>query len=91
MENMVYTPQMLAKWFNVTNLKPYESDLKTPVSVKGRKSYIDARVVAVRISENKAYGYAVGLTLFVDGHYRKLSWKMLSDDEKLRIQKELGL
>lgn len=82
---------MLAKRFKVTTFKPYEATLSHPVQVKGRKSYTDACVVAVRVSENKAYGYAVGLTLLADGHYRKLSWKMLSDNEKLRIQKELGL
>lgn len=87
----IYTPQMLAERFQVTIFAPYECDLRNPVSIRGRKSYKHTEIVAVRVSENKSFGFAITLTIFADGHYRKLQWEMLSNEEKLRVQKELGV
>lgn len=86
-----YTEYMLAGLFKVTTTSPYECDLKNPVPVKGRKSYRNAMAISIRVAENKAIGYAVSLMLLVDGHYRKIQWRMLSNDEKICIQKELGI
>ena len=78
----VYTEAKLASLFNVTTTSPYECDLKMAVPVKGRKSYNNAKAVSIRVAENKAFGYAVSIMLLVDGHYRKIQWRMLSDEEK---------
>lgn len=87
----IYTEAMLASLFNVTTTSPYECDLKMAVPVKGRKSYNNAKAVSMRVAENKAFGYAVPIMLLVDGHYRKIQWRMLSDKEKICIQKTLGI
>lgn len=87
----VYTEAMLASLFNVTTTSPYEGDLENPVPVKGRKSYCNAVVVSIRVSENKAFGYAVSIMLLVDEHYRKIQWRVLSDEEKKNIQDALGI
>lgn len=47
--------------------------------------------VSIRVAENKAIGPAVSLMVLVDGHYRKIQWRMLSDSEKICIQKALGV
>lgn len=87
----VYTEAMLASLFNVTTTSPYECDLEDPVPVKGMKSYRNAVAVSIRVSENKAFGYAVSIMLLVDGHYRKMQWRVLSDEEKKNIQDALGI
>lgn len=87
----VYTEYMLAKLFNVTTTSPYECDLKNTVPVKDRKSYRNAMAVSIRVVENKAIGPAVSLMLLVDGHYRKIQWNMLTDNEKICIQEALGI
>lgn len=66
-------------------------DFEKPIPVKGRKSYNNAIAVSIRISENKAFGFAVTLMLLVDELFRKIQWKMLSDKEKICIQKALGI
>lgn len=87
----VYTEYMLASLFNVTTTSPFECNLKNPVPVKGRKSYHNAMAVSIRVAENKAIGPAVSLMLLVDGHYRKIQWNMLTDNEKICIQEALGI
>lgn len=87
----VYTEYMLASLFNVTTTSPFECNLKNQVPVKGRKSYRNAMAVSIRVAENKAIGPAVSLMMLVDGHYRKIQWRMLSDSEKICIQKALGV
>lgn len=87
----VYTEAMLASLFNVTTTSPYECDLENPVPVKDRKSYRNAMAVSIRVAENKAFGYAVSIMLLVDGHYRKMQWRVLSDEEKKSIQDALGI
>ena len=87
----VYTEAMLASLFNVTTTSSYECDFEIPVPVKGRKSYCNAVAVSIRVSENKAFGYAVSIMLLVDGHYRKMQWRVLSDEEKKNIQDALGI
>lgn len=87
----IYTEAMLASLFNVTTTSPYECDLKMAVPVKGRKSYNNAKAVSIRVAENKAIGPAVSLMVLVEGHYRKIQWSMLSDNEKICIQKALGI
>lgn len=82
---------MLASLFNVTITSPYECDLENHVPVKGRKSYCNAKAISIRVAENKAIGPAVSLMLLVDGHYRKIQWNMLTDNEKICIQKALGI
>nr|DAE14486.1 MAG TPA: hypothetical protein [Siphoviridae sp. ctHiz26] len=47
--------------------------------------------VSIRVSENKAFGYAVSIMLLVDEHYRKIQWRVLSDEEKKNIQDTLGI
>lgn len=47
--------------------------------------------VSMRVAENKAVGPAVSLMLLVDGHYRKIQWNMLTDNEKICIQEALGI
>ena len=42
---MIYTSKMLAERFNVTTLKPYETDLSKPVRAQGRKTYKEAKAV----------------------------------------------
>lgn len=85
----VYTEYMLASLFNVTTTSPYECDLKMAVPVKGRKSYNNAKAVSMCVAENKAIGPAVSLMLLVDGHYRKIQWNMLTDNEKICTQEAL--
>lgn len=87
----IYTESMLASKFNVTTISPYEHDFEEPIPIKGRKSYNDAVIVFIRVSENKASGHAASLTLLVNKHYRKLQWRMLTDKEKIRVQKALGI
>lgn len=87
----IYTESMLASKFNVTTISPYEHDFEEPIPIKGRKSYNDAVIVFICVSENKAYGHAASLTLLVNKHYRKLQWRMLTDKEKIRVQKALGI
>lgn len=87
----VYTEYMLASLFNVTTTSPFECNLKNPVPVKGRKSYHNAMAVSIRVAENKAIEPAVSLMLLVDGHYRNIQWNMLTDNEKICIQKALGI
>lgn len=87
----VYTEYMLASLFNVTTTSPFECNLKNPVPVKGRKSYHNAMAVSIRVAENKAIGHAVSLMVLVDGHYRKIQWNMLTDNEKICIQEALGI
>ena len=87
----VYTEAMLASLFNVTTTSPYECDLENPVPVKGRKSYRNAMAVSIRVAENKAFGYAASIMLLVDEHYRKIQWRVLSDEEKKNIQDALGI
>lgn len=85
----VYTEYMLASLFNVTTTSPFECNLNNPVPVKGRKSYRNAMAVSIRVAENKAIGPAVSLMVLVDGHYRKIQWRMLSDSEKNMYSKSL--
>lgn len=87
----VYTEYMLASLFNVTTTSPFECNLNNPVPVKGRKSYRNAMAGSIRVAENKAIGPAVSLMVLVEGHYRKIQWSMLSDNEKICIQKALGV
>ena len=47
--------------------------------------------VSIRVAENKAFGYAASIMLLVDGHYRKMQWRVLSDEEKKSIQDALGI
>ena len=87
----VYTEAMLASLFKVTTTSPYECDFEIPVPVKDRKSYCNAVAVSIRVSENKAFGYAVSIMLLVDELYRKIQWRVLSDEEKKNIQDALGI
>lgn len=43
------------------------------------------------VSAFRRQGYAVSIMLLVDGHYRKIQWRMLSDEEKKNIQEALGI
>ena len=87
----VCTEKQLATLFKVTTTKPYEYRFKEPIPVQGRKSYIDAMAISIRISENQAYGSSACLVLLVNEHYRRIQWRLLSDKEKIEIQKALGI
>ncbi len=87
----IYTESMLASKFNVTTISPYEHNFEEPIPVKGRSSYNNAEIVLIRVSENKASGQSVSLMLLVGKHYRKIQWRMLTDNEKIRVQKALGI
>lgn len=87
---MVYTENMLARHFKVTSVNPFDVEFK-PVRVKGRKSYKETVAIAIHVSENRKYGFAVNVALVADGHYRNIQWGKLSNKEKEEIQKGIGL
>lgn len=87
----IYTPQMFAKHFNVTFLKPYNIELQNSVKIQGRKKYKDAEAVSISVTENRKNGVSVVIHVIVNGHFRKVNWNSLSDTEKVKIQNNLNL
>lgn len=88
---MIYTSKMLAERFNVTTLKPYETDLSKPVRVQGRKTYKEAKAVSISVTENRNIGFTAVIHLLVEGRYRKINWETLTSEEKERVQNALNL
>lgn len=88
---MIYTSKMLAERFNVTTLKPYETDLSKPVRVQGRKTYKEAKAVSISVTENRKIGFTAVIHLLVEGRYRKINWENLTSEENERVQNALNL
>lgn len=91
MNKEIFTPQMLAKHFKVTTLCPYNKNFQNPVDVQGRKTYNRAKAVSISITENKKFGFSAAVYVIVNGHYRKVSWNNLSDNEKIKVQNILNI